>query len=157
VKWFVRPTWCKSYDSKNLIFCTRYVDDILIVYDSTRVTPESILQYTNTIDSNIQLNPTQETNGNICFMDLSITRKPACLEIDIYRRPTATDTTLKSQLLHQVGLTSHFKLRMHGHTNIKIVPWYLVVLSPPHFLFPFVHNSHNKTPIFNLLAPELFF
>jgi len=80
--------------SKNLIFYTRYIDDILIVYNSTRITPESIVQYTDTIHNNIQLNPTKETNGNICFMDLSITRKPTCLEIDIYRKPTATDTTI---------------------------------------------------------------
>jgi len=81
-------------DTKNLIFYTRYVDYILIVYDSTHITPERILQYTNTIHSNIQLNPAQETNGNICFMDLSITRKPTCLEIGIYRKPTSTDTTI---------------------------------------------------------------
>jgi len=71
-------------DSNNLVFYTRYVDDILIVNDSTLITPERILQYTDTIHSNIQLNPTQETNSNICFMDLSITRKPTCLEIGIY-------------------------------------------------------------------------
>ena len=57
-------------------------------------TYESILQYINTIHSNIQLNPTQETNGNVSFLDLLITRKPTCLTIDIYREPTTTDTTI---------------------------------------------------------------
>jgi len=27
-------------DSKNIIFYTRYVDDIFIIYDTTRITPE---------------------------------------------------------------------------------------------------------------------
>jgi len=91
--------WNKTHikhliDSKNLNFYSRYVDDILIVYDSMRITPENILQYTDTIHSSIQLNPTQETNGSICLMGLSITRKATCLEIDIYHKPTVTDTTI---------------------------------------------------------------
>jgi hypothetical protein len=81
-------------DSKNLIFYTRYIDAILIVYNCTRITPKCIVQYIDTVHNNIQLNPTQETNGNICFMDPSTTRKPTCLEIDIHRKPTATDTTI---------------------------------------------------------------
>jgi len=71
-------------DSNYLTFYTRYVNDILIVYDSTLTTHESMLQYINTIHSNIQVNPTQETNGNVSFLDLSVTRKPTCLAIDIY-------------------------------------------------------------------------
>jgi hypothetical protein len=70
------------------------VDGILIVYDSMLTTHESILQYINMIHSNIQLNPTQETNCNVSFLDLSITRKPAYLAIDIYRKPTTTETTI---------------------------------------------------------------
>jgi hypothetical protein len=48
----------------------------------------------DTIHSNIQLNPTHETNNNVSFLDLSITRKPTSLELDTYRKPTATDTTI---------------------------------------------------------------
>jgi hypothetical protein len=81
-------------DSNHITFYTRYVDDILIVYDSTLTTHESILQYINRIHSNIQLNPTQEVNGIVSFLDLSVTRKPTCLVMDIYRKPTTTDTTI---------------------------------------------------------------
>jgi len=94
-------------DSNNLVFYTRYVRDILIVNDSTLITPERILQYIDTIHSNIQLNPTQETNSNICFMDLSITRKPSCLEIGIYRKPTATTSP------------STFSPTIHSNTNLQ--------------------------------------
>jgi hypothetical protein len=81
-------------DSKHLIFYTRYVDDILIVYDSTLSSPTSIQHYMDTIHSNIKLNPTHETDGSISFLDLSITRNPTSLQLDIYRKPTATDTTI---------------------------------------------------------------
>jgi hypothetical protein len=48
----------------------------------------------DTIHNNIKLNATPETNDTVNFLDLSITRKPTCLELDIYRKPTATDTTI---------------------------------------------------------------
>jgi hypothetical protein len=81
-------------DSKHLILYTKYVDDIPIVYDSTLTSPTSIQHYMDTIHSKIKLNPTHETNDNISFLDLSITRKPTSLELDIYRKPMATDTAI---------------------------------------------------------------
>jgi len=33
----------------------------------------------------------------------------------------------KSQLLHQVGVTNHFILRMHGHTDIRFNDWHLIL------------------------------
>jgi hypothetical protein len=48
----------------------------------------------DTIHGNIKLNPTHETNDKVNFLDLSITRKPTSLELDIYHKPTATDTTI---------------------------------------------------------------
>jgi hypothetical protein len=73
---------------------TRYIHDILIVYNSTVTTYERLLQHINTIHSNIQLNPTQETNGNVSFLDSLITRKPTCLTTDIYCKATTTDTAI---------------------------------------------------------------
>jgi hypothetical protein len=62
-------------DARALSIYTRYVDDILIIYDSTITNLDSILvlQYIDNIHSNIQLNPTYETDNNINFLDLSIT------------------------------------------------------------------------------------
>ena len=45
-----------------LTFYTRYVDDILVVYDSTLTTPETIQRYLGTIHNYIQLSLTHETN-----------------------------------------------------------------------------------------------
>jgi hypothetical protein len=80
-------------DAKILSFYTRYVGDIFRIYDSTCTNPDTTLQYTDTIHSNIQLSPTLQSN-NVNFLGLSITRKPTCLGVSIYRKPTTTDTTI---------------------------------------------------------------
>ena len=61
-------------DSKNIIFYTRYVDDIFIIY-ITRTTADSIHHYINSIHNCLQLNPTHENNTQINFLDLCIIRK----------------------------------------------------------------------------------
>jgi hypothetical protein len=81
-------------DSNILAFYTRYVDDILILYDNTLTTPDSIQQYIGTIHKNIQFNPTHENNHSVNFLDLTIYRKPHHLAIGIHRKPTTTDTTI---------------------------------------------------------------
>ena len=81
-------------DSKHLIYYARYVDDILLIYDSSLTSPTNIQHYMDTIHDNIKLNATHETNDTVNFLDLSITRRPTSLELDIYRKPTSTDTTI---------------------------------------------------------------
>jgi len=81
-------------DTKNLIFYTRYVDDILIIYDTKRTNPDIIHKYINQIHTNLQLNPTHENNRYMSFLDLLKTRKPTSLNTDIFRKPTTTDTTI---------------------------------------------------------------
>jgi len=81
-------------DSKHLIFYARYVDDILIIYDSILTSTTNIQHYMDTIHGNIKLNPTHETNDKVNFLDLSITRKPTSLELDIYCKRTVTDNTI---------------------------------------------------------------
>jgi len=80
-------------DSKNLVFYSRYVDDI-IIYDSTRTDPDAILEYVNLIHSNLQLSPTHETMWQVSFLELTIIRKPSKLEINTFRKPTTMDTTI---------------------------------------------------------------
>jgi DNA integrity scanning protein DisA with diadenylate cyclase activity len=79
-------------ETKNIIFYTRYVDDILIIYDTERTSSETIHNCMNKIHPNLEFTPTQEHNNSISFLDLLINQKPSKIEIDIYRKPTATDT-----------------------------------------------------------------
>jgi hypothetical protein len=62
----------QQLDSGNIIFYTRYVDDILIIYDSNKKQPELTETHINQIHNSIKLNLTQEENGNINFLDLNI-------------------------------------------------------------------------------------
>jgi hypothetical protein len=87
-------------DTKHTAFYTRYVDDILVIYDSTRLSPQDIHTYINGIHQNIKLKATPEENSAIDFLDLTITRIHNRLQIDIHRKPTATDTTINFQSNH---------------------------------------------------------
>jgi hypothetical protein len=81
-------------DTNNVALYTRYVDDILIIHDITKIHPHAINTYINQIHNNIRLNPTHENHSSINFLDLTVTSKQTNLEINIYRKPTTTDTTI---------------------------------------------------------------
>jgi hypothetical protein len=81
-------------DSKCITFYSRYVDDIIIIYDATRTNPEMIIRHANSMHNNIQLSPTLEADKKISFLDLLIILKPQQLEIDVFRKSTTTDTTI---------------------------------------------------------------
>ena len=55
----------RSYPSTPDTWTTSYSSDF------TRTNPDNILQYVDTIHSNIQLSPTMESENNIYFLDLS--------------------------------------------------------------------------------------
>ena len=81
-------------DTKHIIFYTRHIDDILIIYDTTQISLDTITHHTNNIHNNLKLCPTPEQNNRVSFLDLEIIRHTPHLEIDIYRKPTTTDTTI---------------------------------------------------------------
>jgi hypothetical protein len=72
----------------------------------------------NQIHTNIKLNPTQEENGSINFLDLTIHRKTPHPEIDIYRKPTTTDTTISflsnHPIEHKTVAFRYHNQRMHS-------------------------------------------
>ena len=81
-------------ENKTIEYYTRYVDDMLIihVYNTDHTNTETICHYINSINPNLTFTPTQE-HKTISFLDLHITRKNNTLDINIYRKPTTTDTT----------------------------------------------------------------
>jgi hypothetical protein len=48
-------------DTKNIIFYTHYMDNILIIYDTKITCPDLINTHINQINTNIKMNPTYET------------------------------------------------------------------------------------------------
>ena len=103
-------------DSKIIAFYARYVDDILIIYDASYTNPNAITQHANNIHNNLQVNPTPENACQINFLDLTITRKTTNLEIDIFRKPTTTNTTINylsnHPLEHKLAAYRHYIERM---------------------------------------------
>jgi hypothetical protein len=81
-------------DTKRIIFCTRYIDDILIIYDTNQISLDTITYYANNIHNNLWLCPTTVQNNRVSFLDLEIIRHTPHLEIDIYWKPTTKYTTI---------------------------------------------------------------
>ena len=75
-------------------FNSCYVDDILIIYDASCTNTNAIVQYANAMHNSLHFAPTLESNNQISFVDPLIMRKLTQLEIDIFRKPTMTDTTI---------------------------------------------------------------
>jgi hypothetical protein len=106
----------KLLDTKNMLLYTRYIDDILIIYDATRTHPHAINAHINQIHDNIKLNPTYENNMYINFLDLTITRKQTKLEIDIHRKPTTTTINFLSNhpIEHKMAAFKYHISRMYS-------------------------------------------
>jgi len=66
---------------------------------------------------NLQFNPTYKNNNNINFLDLLIIWNQSKLEIDIYRKPTTTDTTINFLSNHP---TKHKTAAYRYHINITL-------------------------------------
>jgi hypothetical protein len=103
---------------QNTIFYTRYVDNIVIIYDTKRTHPDLVNTYINQIHTDIKLKPTYENNGCISFLDLLIIRKPSILEIDIFLKQTTTDKTINflsnHPIEHKGFSVRHHITRMHS-------------------------------------------
>ena len=99
-----------------IILYTRYVDDILITYDTKRIHNDHINTYINQIHTAIKLISTYENNGCISFLDLLIILKPSNLELDIFLKPTNKDTTfsfLNHPIEHKVAAFRYHITIMH--------------------------------------------
>ena len=77
-------------ESTEIIFYKRYVDDIFIIYDTSKTNEPDICKEINNIDPHLQFKLTTEINNTITYMDLAISRGDDDLELSIYRKPIET-------------------------------------------------------------------
>jgi hypothetical protein len=87
---------------KHIISYHRYVDDILMVYNTHHTNINSTLADFSNIHRKIQFGVEEEYNNRINFLDLSIVRTCNSLKFDIFRKPTATDIMILSKSCHPV-------------------------------------------------------
>ena len=75
------------------------------------------LTFINQVHTDIQLNLTYENKNCISFLDLLIIRNASNLGIDIYRKPTTTNTIINfssnDPIGHKVAAFRHHITRMH--------------------------------------------
>ena len=94
---YIEEMYVKQWlDCKEIQYYKRYVDDILIIYDQNRKNEQTILHQINTVDKtqNLQFKITTEENNTINCLDISICRNNNSIDINIFRKPTGTDTTI---------------------------------------------------------------
>jgi hypothetical protein len=77
-----------------LINYFRYVDDILLVYDSSHTDILSILNDFNSIRPNLTFTEELEQDNRLNFLDINIHKLPPGIKISIFRKPTFTDTLI---------------------------------------------------------------
>jgi hypothetical protein len=81
------------FETKEITYYRRYVDDNIIIFDKDRIDIDTINSYMNQIHQHLQFIPTIEENNKITYLDLSIHKNTHNLHIGIRRKPTQTDTT----------------------------------------------------------------
>jgi hypothetical protein len=81
---------------------SRYVDDILIIYNKTRTNIQDVLGEFNKMHQNLRFTLEQESNNTINYLDISIVRKDEKLEFNIYRKPTTTSTVIHASSCHPI-------------------------------------------------------
>jgi hypothetical protein len=87
-------------NKRHIQYIARYVDDVLIVYDSALATANTILRDHNDVHPNIKYNMEVEENEYISFLDLNIHRNLNKLDMGIYRKPTRTDVVIPHSSNH---------------------------------------------------------
>jgi len=124
-------------ENKLILFYTRYFD-ILTIYGHTKITSEQISPYTNSIHTNLQIPPTHEIN-TINILNLHICGNTKGLDIDVYRKPNCTDTTI------------HFSSN-HPHVTESSS------LQIPYTYYPLTlkTNTKNGTPFYTSPRPKYF-
>jgi hypothetical protein len=80
----------------------RFVDDILIIYDSQDTNIHAILNDFNSIHPNLQFTEETEQNNTISYLDITIHKTPMNINISIFRKPTFADTLITYTSIHPI-------------------------------------------------------
>jgi hypothetical protein len=86
-----------DYDIKGYF---RYVDNTLIVYNENTTNINELLNHFNNLSPKFNFTLEKEENHKINFLDVTITRDPNKLSVDIYRKPTYTDVIIPHDSRH---------------------------------------------------------
>jgi hypothetical protein len=124
-----------------------------MIYTAKHTTLETIHNLINKTHPNLQFIPTHEHNNNISFLDLLLVRQHDKIEIDIFRKPTTTDTTINYTSNHPIEhkmaafryLTNRISLPLT--TERKKMEWQKILSIAENNKFPLHLIDHLKTQI----------
>jgi hypothetical protein len=84
----------------NILGYFRYVDDILIVFNSNKTNIQEVFKSFNDLSPSIKFTMETESNNQINFLDITIHKETDKFTFNIYRKPTATDTIIPRTSCH---------------------------------------------------------
>ena len=84
----------------NILGYFRYVDDILIVYDTNTTDIQKVLDDFNDNTHPLSFTLEKENNNQIHFLDITIKKANQSFQYEIYRKPTNTDIIIPSDSNH---------------------------------------------------------
>ena len=82
-------------ESKAIIYCKRYVDDIIIIFNHNKTNEIAITSIMNYINEQLESKTTMEVNKSINYLDLIISRNINKIELSVYRNPTNANITIQ--------------------------------------------------------------
>jgi hypothetical protein len=83
-------------EGKRIVYYSKYVDDIFIIYNQTKISPKTIPEQINAQHRDLQFTINKETDNQIHYLDLNLVHKRGQLEMYVHRKPTATDVTINN-------------------------------------------------------------
>ena len=84
----------------NIIYYGRYVDDILIIYNTNYDNSTNVLNKFNELHQNIKFACEKENNNSINYLDLTIKKHSTYLECSIFRKPTTLKLSINNNSIH---------------------------------------------------------
>jgi len=111
------------------------------------------MRYANSINSNLELNPAPENNKKVNFLELTIIRNTPHFEIDVFRKPTTTDTTInylsKHPQEHKLAAYRFLINRIHNlplNKNRQNQEWQTILQIAKNIQFPaaLIHNLKHR-------------
>jgi len=98
---YLEETYIKQWwDTNEIMYYNRYVDDILIIYNNQKIKDHTIEKENKKIDMNLEFKMTTQDNNKIHYLNLTLQRNNNNIELSIYRKPIDTDTTIHFQTNH---------------------------------------------------------
>jgi hypothetical protein len=90
----------------NIMGYFRYVDDILIAYDSNKTNISEVLNSFNVATHPLNFTIEKEQNIQLNFLDITIKKENNLIKSDIYRKPTGTDILIPLEACHPKHISS---------------------------------------------------